>query len=152
MQAGFRDDSYVLREGDVGKTMRARVIARNSRGEATRLTAQSGVVQGPQAPPGPAGVITLPNGEKSIPVTSVPSNERLVVDQAQFSPSPVRSRTEPITVRIKYGYTGEPPQSRADILKHTMFRDVRVHIFAKHSASQWVEIATFDLPRQVLAQ
>ena len=35
VQAGFRDDSYVLREGDVGKTMRARVIARNSRGEAT---------------------------------------------------------------------------------------------------------------------
>ena len=51
-QAGFRDDAYVLREGDVGKTMRARVIARNARGESTRLTAQSAVVQGPQAPPG----------------------------------------------------------------------------------------------------
>ena len=46
-------------------------------------------------------MITLPNGEKSIPVTSVPSTERLVVDQVQFSPSPVRSRTEPLTVRIK---------------------------------------------------
>jgi hypothetical protein len=101
VQSGFHDDAYVLREGDVGKTVRARVIARNSRGEATRLTAQTAVVQGPQAPPGPAGVITLPNGEKSIPVTSVPSNERLVVDQAQFSPSPIRSRTEPISVRIK---------------------------------------------------
>ena len=100
-QAGFRDDAYVLREGDIGKTMRARVIARNARGESTRLTAQSAVVQGPQAPPGPSGVITLPNGEKSIPVTSVPSTERLVVDQVQFSPSPVRSRTEPLTVRIK---------------------------------------------------
>ena len=97
-QAGFRDDAYVLREGDVGKTVRARVIARNSRGESSRLTAQSPAVQGPQ---GPAGVITLPNGEKSIPVTSVPSDQRLVVDQVQFSPSPVRSRTEPITVRIK---------------------------------------------------
>ena len=101
VQAGFNDDAYVLREGDVGKTVRARVIARNSRGEASRLTAQTAVVQGPQAPPGPAGVITLPNGEKSIPVTSVPSNERLVVDQVQFSPSPIRSRTEPITVRVK---------------------------------------------------
>ena len=46
-------------------------------------------------------MITLPNGEKSIPVTSVPSNERLVVDQVQFSPNPIRSRTDPITVRIK---------------------------------------------------
>ena len=49
-------------------------------------------------------------------------------------------------------YTGDPPQSRADILTHTMFQDVRVHLFAKHSATQWVEIGTFDIPRKVLAQ
>jgi hypothetical protein len=97
-QPGFNDDAYVVREGDIGKTIRARVNARNNRGESSRLTAPSPVVQGPQ---GPAGVITLPNGEKSIPVSSVPSNERLVVEQVTFSPSPVRSRTEPMTVRIK---------------------------------------------------
>ncbi len=98
LQSGFADDAYVLREGDVGKTIRARVIARNSRGESSRLTAQSPAVQGPQ---GPSGVITLPNGEKSIPVTSVPPNESLVVDQAVFSPNPIRSRTAPFTVRLK---------------------------------------------------
>ena len=101
LQQGFQDDAYLVREGDVGKTIRARVIARNSAGEASRLTAPSPTVQGPQTPPGPSGVITLPNGEKSIPVTSVPSDERLVVDQVQFSPNPLRSRTDPITVRIK---------------------------------------------------
>jgi hypothetical protein len=101
VQQGFQDDAYTLREGDVGKTMRARVVARNGRGDASRLTAPSATVQGPQTPPGPNGVITLPNGEKSIPVTSVPSDQRLVVDQVQFSPNPIRSRTEPITVRIK---------------------------------------------------
>ncbi len=101
VQQGFQDDAYLVREGDVGKTIRARVIARSSRGEASKLTAQSPTVQGPQTPPGPSGVITLPNGEKSIPVTSVPSSERLVVDQVQFSPNPLRSRTDPITVRIK---------------------------------------------------
>lgn len=98
VQPGFNDDAYVVREGDVGKTMRARVNARNSRGEASRLTAQTAAVSGPQ---GPEGVITLPNGEKSIPVTSVPSNESLVVDQTVFSSNPVRSRTEPFQVRIK---------------------------------------------------
>ena len=97
-QPGFNDDSYVVREGDVGKTIRARVNARNSRGEASRLTAQTAVVTGPQGPP---GVITLPNGEKSIPAASVPANDRLVVDQVTFSPNPIRSRTEPITVRVK---------------------------------------------------
>jgi hypothetical protein len=55
-------------------------------------------VTGPQGPP---GLITLPNGERSIPVTSVPSNESLVVDQTVFGTNPVRSRTEPFQVRIK---------------------------------------------------
>ena len=97
-QPGFNDDAYVVREGDVGRTIRARVNARNSRGEASRLTAQTAVVTGPQGPP---GLITLPNGERSIPVTSVPSNESLVVDQTVFGTNPVRSRTEPFQVRIK---------------------------------------------------
>jgi len=61
-------------------------------------------------------------------------------------------QTAPVTIETKAGYTGDPPQSRAEILKHSQFQDVRVHIFAKHSASQWVEIGTFDIPRQVLAQ
>ena len=98
LQPGFRDDAYVLRDGDIGKTVRARVIARNARGESSRLTAPSPAVQGPQ---GPAGVITLPNGEKSIPASSVPANHKLVVDQVTFSPNPIQSRTAPFTVRIK---------------------------------------------------
>jgi hypothetical protein len=48
------------------------------------------------------------------------------------------------------GYTGDPPQTRADMLKNTHFQDIRVHVFAKHSSSQWVEIGVFDLPRQLL--
>jgi hypothetical protein len=61
-------------------------------------------------------------------------------------------QTDPLTIRASAGYTGDPPQSRADILKHSQFQDVRVHIFAKHSSSQWVEVARFDLPRQLLTQ
>ena len=98
VQAGFADDAYVVREGDVGKTIRARVNARNSRGDGSRLSAQTAVVTGPQ---GPAGLITLPNGEKSIPASSIPPNESLVVDQTVFSANPVRSRTAPFQVRIK---------------------------------------------------
>ena len=76
----------------------ARVNARNSRGESTRLTAQTAVVTGPQ---GPAWRDHPPNGEKSIPVTSVPPNESLVVDQTVFGTNWVRSRTEPFQVRIR---------------------------------------------------
>ena len=62
------------------------------------------------------------------------------------------NQTDLLTVRSQAGYTGDPPQSRADMLKHSQFRDMRVHIFAKHSSSQWVEIAHFDLPRQLITQ
>jgi hypothetical protein len=62
------------------------------------------------------------------------------------------NQTAPITVRPKAGYTGDPPQSRADMLKNSQFRDIRVHIFAKHSSAQWVEIGTIDLPRQLIVQ
>jgi hypothetical protein len=98
LQPGSSDDAYVLREGDVGKTIRARVTARNSRGESSRLTAQSPAVQGPQ---GPEGMITLPTGEKSIPATSVPADQNLVVDQVRFATNPVRSRTAPFEVQIR---------------------------------------------------
>jgi hypothetical protein len=61
------------------------------------------------------------------------------------------NETDLMTVRATAGYTGDPPQSRADMLKHSLFQDMRVYVFAKHSSSQWVEIAHFDLPRQILA-
>jgi hypothetical protein len=60
--------------------------------------------------------------------------------------------TKPLTFQAEAGYTADPPQTRADILKHRLFQDMRVHVYAKHSASQWIEIATFDIPRQLLAQ
>jgi hypothetical protein len=62
------------------------------------------------------------------------------------------NQTAPLKVRPNHGYTGDPPQSRADMLKNSQFRDIRVHIFAKHSSSQWVEIGQFDIPRQLLTQ
>jgi hypothetical protein len=62
------------------------------------------------------------------------------------------NQTAPLTFQAAAGYTADPPQTRADMLKNRYFQDVRVHVFAKHSASQWVEIATFDIPRQLLAQ
>ncbi len=57
-----------------------------------------------------------------------------------------------LTYKINAGYTGDPPQSRADILKNSHFQDVRVHIFAKHSSSQWTEIGQYTLPRQLITQ
>jgi hypothetical protein len=96
---GQTDDSYTLRDGDIDHTVRVRVAAQNSAGSRTRLSAPTAVVQ--KGSSLPAGAITLSTGEVSIPATSVPSTERLVVDRVDFSPTPVRSRTTPIVIRVK---------------------------------------------------
>lgn len=60
--------------------------------------------------------------------------------------------TAPITIQGKTGYTGDPPQSRADLLKHSMFRDLKVKIFAKQSSAQWVELSETPINRQLLTR
>jgi hypothetical protein len=62
------------------------------------------------------------------------------------------NQTDLIKVQPKVGYTGEPPQSRADMLKHSQFVDMRVVIFAKQSSSQWVELTRHDIPRQLVTE
>ncbi|HEX6465313.1 MAG TPA: hypothetical protein VFZ98_12700 [Vicinamibacterales bacterium] len=62
------------------------------------------------------------------------------------------NETAVLTFTLNAGYTGDPPQSRADILKNSHFQDVRVHMFAKHSSSQWTEIGQFDIPRRLITQ
>lgn len=60
--------------------------------------------------------------------------------------------TAPITIQGKTGYTGDPPQSRADLLKHTMFRDMKVKVFVKQSSAQWVQLNETPIVRQLLTR
>ena len=92
----------------------------------------------------------LPRPGVAVPPGSPPEEDwdEVFVQNVAFE----GDHTAALTITAKAGFTGDPPQSRADILKHSMFQDVRAHIFAKHSSSQWVEIGAFDIPRQVLAQ
>jgi hypothetical protein len=62
------------------------------------------------------------------------------------------SETKPIVVRTQWGYTGDPPQTRAEMLKHSQFRDMEASIFAKQSSSQWVELQRVPITRQLLTQ
>jgi hypothetical protein len=57
-----------------------------------------------------------------------------------------------LTVRPKTGVTGDPPQTRAEILQHRLFQDVRARVFAKESSTTWVELLAFDIPRTVLTK
>lgn len=60
--------------------------------------------------------------------------------------------TAPILIRPENGYTAEPPQSRADMLKHTQFRDMRVQILVKVGSSQWTDLGWIDVKRELLTQ
>jgi len=87
------DNRYVVATQDVGRTLRVRVTAENAQGRTSKRSAQTAVVTAttpPQPPPG-----------SSISVTDVPATARLVVDSVRFSPNPVPSRTDPISVSIR---------------------------------------------------
>ena len=92
--------TYRVQTADVGKTIRVRVTATNNDGGTTVTTVQTAPIKSA----GPEGAVKLPNGETSIPVTSVSlaAGQRLVVSDVKFSPNPVKvfSKT-PITVRVK---------------------------------------------------
>ena len=60
------------------------------------------------------------------------------------------NETDLITVRSKFGYTGDPPQTRAEMLKNSQFIDMNVQIFAKQSSAQWVELHGLKIPRTLL--
>jgi hypothetical protein len=92
------EKTYTVREADEGFTLRVRVTARNNDGQ---TSAQSGPTARVTKPTGPTGQIRLPNGEISIPVTSVPATERLIVDRVDFTPNQVTSRSTPIRIVVK---------------------------------------------------
>ena len=93
---GETDASYRVVQNDVGKTLRLRVIAHNSRGQADAFSNATDAVKDAGG-----GIITLPNGEKSVDVKDVPKGERLIVDAVKFDPNPVKSRETTISVRVK---------------------------------------------------
>ncbi len=89
--------SYRFAASDVNHKIRVNVTARNAIGSATVLSGESAVVGVPL----PAGAIRLGTGEISIPATSVPSDQRLIVSRVAFAPNPVTTRARPLTVRVR---------------------------------------------------
>ena len=55
-----------------------------------------------------------------------------------------------LTVRPEHGYTGDAPQTRAEILQHSQFKDARAVVFAKQSSTTWVDLIRHDIPRVLL--
>ncbi len=60
------------------------------------------------------------------------------------------SFTDAFTLQSGLGYTGEQP--RLEMLQHSDFVDVKVELFAKHGADQWVRLGEHPISRQLLTQ
>lgn len=102
---GANDTEYEVRDSDVGRTLRVRVIARNDRGSTSAISNPTGVVGSNQPPPPPP-----PAPGSSVPVEDLKAaGDRLVVASVQFSPNPVTSSTAPITVRVRVTARGGRP-------------------------------------------
>jgi hypothetical protein len=92
--SGASDNTYVLEENDVGRSLRIRVTARNDAGVRSAVSAPTAEVRQTAPSPPPTG--------NSVPVESLrAAGDRLVVSQVRFSPNPVTSRTRPIVVRVR---------------------------------------------------
>lgn len=108
--SGATGTQYVLATADLGQRLRVQVTARNTLGSATATSSSTAQVQAagstptPSPPPSgtlPPGAIRLPNGDVSIPVASVSEPERLIVGEVEFTPNPVRSREQPLELRVR---------------------------------------------------
>jgi hypothetical protein len=63
---------------------------------------------------------------------------------------PANGTSKPVTVRAKYGFTGEQP--RADMLQHRLFQDFTVRLFAKRGSAQWTLLGEYPVKRQLLTR
>jgi len=140
---GATDNTYVLVNADVTRTIRVRVTARNDAGARNAVSNETGQVRPAQAEPPSSG--TLPVGSLQA------AGDRLVIAQVQFSPSPVTSRTAPITVRVRITARQGRPVSGALVFMRATPRVVQGQTQATE-ADGWVTLrlvpnAQFPQPR-----
>jgi hypothetical protein len=94
--AGAGGRTYLLKQADLGHTLRVQVTARNSVGFSTVTSAPTAVISAaPQ--PHPAG---CPSGTGTVQVGQVASPARLVVDRLQVTPSVISRRTTQLVARF----------------------------------------------------
>jgi hypothetical protein len=73
--------------------------------------------------------------------------DEVFLQKVEFSEG---DQTPLLTVRPHHGYTGDAPQTRAQILEHSQFLDARAVVFAKQSSTTWVDLVRYDVPRVLL--
>jgi hypothetical protein len=94
---GATSSSYKVTDADAGGSLRSKVIAQNSKGNSSAISEHSATVTGSSG----TTTTTAPPSGSFIDVSQVPKDGRLVVAEVKFNPSPVTSKSQQITVKIR---------------------------------------------------
>jgi hypothetical protein len=95
---GADTSSYLLKNADVGNTVRARVTAKNTDGSTAATADQSDVITSATPAPSPTGCPT--SGTGPVDIAQVTSPAHLAIDGQQVTPTPVARSTADLTVRF----------------------------------------------------
>jgi hypothetical protein len=90
--------SYLLKNADVGNTVRVRVTAKDSGGTTAANSDQSDVVASATPAPSPTGCPT--SGSGPLDIAQVTSPAHLAIDGQSISPTPVARSTADLTVKF----------------------------------------------------
>ena len=93
-------NKYVLKNVDVGNTIRFRTEAKNADGATRELSVPTAVVAPATTPPPPPATNGCAKSGGTIPVAGVSAPARLNIDQTQVSPSTIGRGTQSVTVRL----------------------------------------------------
>jgi hypothetical protein len=76
-----------------------------------------------------------------------------VHDEIFMQKVPFENRqTDLITVRSQNGFTGDPPQTRLDMLKNSLFRDMDAVLLVRQASAQWIELHRVRVERRLLTE
>jgi hypothetical protein len=61
-------------------------------------------------------------------------------------------QTDLVTVRSQNGFTGDPPQTRLEMLKNSLFRDMDAVLLVRQASAQWIELHRVRVERKLLTE
>ncbi|HUZ81558.1 MAG TPA: hypothetical protein VMU73_04870 [Gaiellaceae bacterium] len=106
--SGATANTYLLKQVDVGTTLRSTVIATNSDGTAQATSVPTALITAPPAPPAPP-VTGCPSGTGAVQVADVTSPARLLIDQQTTTPSLIVRTTSQLTAHFRVTACGGRP-------------------------------------------
>lgn len=132
--------NYKLTSADVGDTLRFRVQAKNADGTTNATSAQTAVVTAGTAPP-PTPATGCPSGTGTVPVASVSSPARLLIDRQQTEPTVANSGTRQLIARYHVTACGGRPVQGALVYATAVpFNQLNIPAEAATNADGWAEV------------